>query len=233
MVAGALAVFVAAPAVPRLRHRGGNLRHAELLLGWSVDLGAASLLPTLLLVPAALSLPRRRQRPARAALGRLAAGLAPGVIAAVYLFPGPAREPTIGSPLLTGPAAEDSSLGPPYPMPWIPESRPLLRILGLALLVAVVFTWRTARTRPAWALASGLVLASVAYPLAWADASAALPVPYWGYGAPYYWAAAAVPFLLALTLMRRAGRAPRPHSGEGVEIVSSFYCPVLGLLRNL
>ena len=108
VAAGALAVFVAA-ASPYLGF-GTEVAIADtptFFHGWSVDIGAASLLPTLLLVAAGLSLPRRRQRPARAALGRLAAGLAPGVIAAVYLFPGPAREPTIRFLILTGPAAED------------------------------------------------------------------------------------------------------------------------------
>jgi hypothetical protein len=35
------------------------------------------------------------------------------------------------------------------------------------LLVAVVFSWRAARTRPEAALATALVLVSVAWPLAW------------------------------------------------------------------
>jgi pimeloyl-ACP methyl ester carboxylesterase len=83
--------------------------------------------------------------------------------------------------------------------------RTLLAALGIVLAVIVVVTWRMARKHPDWALASGLVLASVAYPLAWKLFPTA-SVPYWAYEAPYYWAAAAIPFLLALTLMRRAGR---------------------------
>jgi hypothetical protein len=206
VAAGALAVLVAA-ASPYLGFgvEGESSLTPSFFRGWNVDIGAASLLPTLLLVVAGLSL-SRAQRPLRGARARLAAGFAPALIAAVYLFPGPPHERTV---LFTRFASEERprlSLGSPYPMPWIPESRPLLRILGLGLVVMVVLAWRTARTRPAWALASGLVLASLAYPLAWASFRG-VPVPYWGYSAPYYWAAAAVPFLLGLTLVRRAGRA--------------------------
>lgn len=204
--AGALAVFIAA-ASPYVGF-GTDVAIADtpsFFRGWSVDIGAASLLPTLLLVAAGLSLPRGR-RPLRASGARLAAGLAPGVMAAVYLFPGPSREPTVmlemspdGPPKVV--------LGPPYPMPWIPESRPLLRILGVALAVAVVVAWRTARTRPAWALASGMVVASVAYPLVWvAIRTDPLPTPYWLYNGAYPLLLAAIPFLLALMLVRRAGR---------------------------
>jgi hypothetical protein len=205
--AGALAVFVAA-ASPYLGF-GTEVAIADtptFFHGWGVDIGAASLLPTLLLVAAGLSLPRGR--PLSAGVTRLAAGLAPAVIAAVYLFPGPSREPTVMMTLHSPDAPPRVELGPPYPMPWIPESRPLLRILGLALAVAVVLTWRTTRTRPAWALASGLVLASVAYPLVWTTLHAgSLPAPYWLYNGAYPLLLAALPFLLALTLMRRAGRA--------------------------
>ncbi|HMJ02566.1 MAG TPA: hypothetical protein VK506_06470 [Conexibacter sp.] len=181
--------------------------------GWGVDIGVASLLPTLLLVAAGLSLPRGG-RPLRAVHTRLAAGLSPAVIAAVYLFPGPAREPTIMmhySPnwqtrTLEGPPTIE--LGPPYSMPWIPESRPLLRILGIALAVAVVVTWRTARARPASALASAMVLASVAYPLVWVLVRfEPVPTPWWAYNAAYTLLLAGLPLLLALYLMRRAGRA--------------------------
>ena len=94
------------------------------------------------------------------------------------------------------------SLGPAYPMPWLPESKPLLRILGLALAVTVFVTWRYARTRPAWALASGLVLLSVAYPLVWVLLRTdPVPTPWWLYNGAYPLLLAAVPTLLALTLM--------------------------------
>jgi hypothetical protein len=180
--------------------------------GWGVDIGVASLLPTLLLVVAGLAMPRGGIV-LRAARSRLAAGFAPAVIAAVYLFPGPSREPTIMmhySPnwqtrTLEGPPTIE--LGPPYSMPWIPESRPLLRILGIALLVAVVLTWRYARSRPTWALASGMVLASVAYPLVWVLLRTdPIPTPWWLYNGAYPLLLAAIPALVALWLVRRAGR---------------------------
>lgn len=93
--AGALAVFVAA-ASPYLGF-GTEVAIADtptFFHGWGVDIGAASLLPTLLLVAAGLSLPRGRQ-PLRATRARLVAGLGPAVIPAVYLFPGPSREPSV------------------------------------------------------------------------------------------------------------------------------------------
>jgi hypothetical protein len=215
VAAGALAVLVAAaspylgfgtevegPGTPSFFH------------GWGVDIGAASLLPTLLLVAAGLSLRRRPARPPGAVNSRLAAGLGPALVAAVYLFPGPPREPTIMmhySPnwetrTLDGPPTIE--LGAPYSMPWIPESKPLLRILGLALALAVVLTWRRARKHPAPALASGLVLLSVAYPLTWVAirTEGPLTVPYQLYNGAYPLLLAVVPILLALYLMRRAAR---------------------------
>ncbi len=206
--AGALAVFVAA-ASPYVGF-GTEVAIADtptFFHGWSVDIGAASLLPTLLLVAAGLSLPRERQ-PLRARYGRLAAGIAPAVIAAVYLFPGPAREPTIGWTMSPG-EKPVLSLGEPYPMPWIPESRPLLRILGLVLAVAILVTWKRSRTHPAPALASGLVLLSVAYPVAWVAIRTEGPLdfPYQLYNGAYPLLLATIPLLLALWLMRRAARA--------------------------
>jgi len=49
--------------------------------GWSVDIGAASLLPALLLVAGALSLSPRPRPPVREVMGRLALGLMPAVVA--------------------------------------------------------------------------------------------------------------------------------------------------------
>ena len=95
-VAGAIAVFVAA-ASPYVGF-GTEVAIADtpsFFQGWSVDIGVASLLPTLLLVAAGLSLRRSPARPASAVHARLAAGLGPALVAAVYLFPGPAREPTV------------------------------------------------------------------------------------------------------------------------------------------
>jgi len=160
VAAGALIAFAAA-ASPYLGFGTGTDLSGtpSLYHGWGVDIGAASLLPTLLLVAAGLSLPRA-PRPLRAARGRLAATLAPALIAAAWLYPGPAREPTIVWSYMSPGEPPELSLGAPYPMPWLPESKPLLRILGIALAVAVVVTWRAARTRPAPALGSGLVLAA-------------------------------------------------------------------------
>jgi len=215
VAAGALVVFAVA-ASPYLGFGTGTdfTGTPSFYHGWGVDIGVASLLPTLLLVAAGLSLRRRPARQAGAAHARLAAGLGPALVAAVYLFPGPSREPTImmhyspstdGSRTLYGPPTIE--LGPPYSMPWIPESRPLLRILGIALAVAVFLAWRTARTRPAWALACGLVLASVAYPLVWAlIRTEPVPTPYWAYNSGYPLLLAVIPLILALWQMRRAAR---------------------------
>jgi hypothetical protein len=81
-------------------------------------------------------------------------------------------------------------------------------ILGIALAVAVVATWTTFRARPERALATGLVVASVAYPLTFAATrTEALNAPYWLLNDPYPPLLAALPALLALALMRRAGRS--------------------------
>ena len=108
-VAGAIAVFVAA-ASPYVGF-GTDVAIADtpsFFQGWSVDIGVASLLPTLLLVASGLSLRRSPARSASAVHARLAAGLGPALVAAVYLFPGPAREPTVTMVVfVAGRAAED------------------------------------------------------------------------------------------------------------------------------
>jgi hypothetical protein len=207
VAAGALAVFAAAASPYLGLGTGTDLSGTPSLYhGWGVDIGAASLLPTLLLVAAGLSL-RRGAGPLRAVRARLGAGLGPALIAVVYLVPGPPREPTIVWTYRSPGESPELSLGAPYPMPWLPESRPLLRILGIALAVAVVVTWRTARARPAPALASAMVLASVAYPLVWVLLRTdPLPTPWWLYNGAYPLLLAAVPLLLSLLLMRRAAR---------------------------
>jgi hypothetical protein len=53
-------------------------------------------------------------------------------------------------------------LGNPYPFPELTESRTLITALGIGLLVAVVWSWRDARTRPEAALGTALVLLTVA-----------------------------------------------------------------------
>ena len=205
--AGAFAVFATAASPYLGLGTGTDLAGTPSFYhGWGVDIGVASLLPTLLLVVAGLATPRGGIG-LRAARSRLAAGFAPAVIAAVYLFPGPSREPTIGWTYMSPGGPPELSLGPAYPMPWLPESKPLLRILGLALAVAVFLAWRTARSRPAWALASGLVLASVAYPLVWVLLRTdPVPTPWWLYNGAYPLLLAAIPLLLALWIVRRAGR---------------------------
>jgi hypothetical protein len=205
--AGAFAVFATAASPYLGLGTGTDLSGTPSFYhGWGVDIGVASLLPTLLLVVAGLAMPRGGIG-LHAARSRLAAGFAPAVIAAVYLFPGPSREPTITWTYMSPGEPPELSLGPAYPMPWLPESKPLLRILGIALTLTVVVAWRTARSRPAWALASGLVLASVAYPLVWVLLRTdPIPTPWWFYNGAYPLLLAAVPTLLAMWLMRRGAR---------------------------
>jgi hypothetical protein len=199
--AGAIAVFVAA-ASPYIG-LGTEVPEgvtATFFWGYSVDIGAASLLPTLLLVAGALSLPRRLRRPMKTVLARLAAGLTPAVAATIYLLPPPSGEPTYMTVYNGTDSTLQLVLAPPYPWPWIWPSRTLLAVLGIALAIAVAVTWRRARNHAAPALASGLVLLSVAYPLGWA----------WTHNMnlPYYPTLfTALPLLVALILARRAGRA--------------------------
>jgi hypothetical protein len=150
-------------------------------------------------------------------MGRLAVGLVPAIVAIGYLLPAPEPEPTrilvydavkpeVGRTVeVVGPTVV---VGQPYPMPWIFPARTLVAALGIALALAIVVTWRRNRTHPAHALATGLVLASVAYPLVWvAIRSEQVPTPYWAYNGAYPLLLAVLPLLLALVLMRRAGRA--------------------------
>ena len=48
------------------------------------------------------------------------------------------------------------------PLPWLPPSGTLFAILATALAIALFLTWRRARSDPAPAIASALVLMSVA-----------------------------------------------------------------------
>ena len=165
---GAAATFVAAVSP----HFGYGTEAAlndtpSFFAGSGVDLAAASYLPTLLLIAAAWSLPRRPDRSARVVTDRLVLGLLPTAVALIHLLPRQKPDPQIGL-LYRGLAAKpEVSFGDPYPWPWLPESRTLITALGIALLVAVVYSWRAARTRPEPALATALVLMSVAWPLAW------------------------------------------------------------------
>ena len=205
---GAAATFVAA-AAPYLGF-GTEMALSgtpSFFQGWNLDFGASSLLPTLLLIAGGLSLPRGTRLPAKAARARLAAGLLPAAIAAPTLLQYATPTPTIGY-LYNYPDPEPVvQVGPPYSMPWLPPSRGLTLILGAALAIALVVTWRQARARPEWALATGLVLASVAYPVTWElTRTDGLNAPYWLLNAPYPLMLATLPALLALALMRRAGR---------------------------
>jgi len=163
---GAAVTFVAA-ASPYAGLGGGVVRAdtPSVFYGYGVDLGAASLLPTLLLVAGALSLPRSAARPIRLVAGaRLALGLLPAAVALLGLLPAPEREPTYMH--LYRPGLEPTVVaGPADPWPWIPPSRTFLVIFGLALAAVVVLTWTRARAHPAGALASGLC--SSAWPIRW------------------------------------------------------------------
>lgn len=135
--------------------------------GSGVDLAAASYLPTLLLIAAAWSLPRKPERSARDVVDRLVLGLLPTAVALIHLLPREPPDPQIGF-LDRGPGQDlEVTFGDPYPWPWLQESHILITALGIALLIAVVYSWRSARTRPEAALATALVLAAVAWPVAW------------------------------------------------------------------
>ncbi len=201
IVLGAAAVFIAAGAP----YVGGGTEAdvpgtPTFFYATGVDLGAASLLPALLLIGAALTLPRRARRSIVDAAGRLTLGLIPTAFALLHLLPRPEPEPT---PIRTmmGPGREPIfEWGPPYPYPWIPESEPLVTALGLALLVAVAYSWGAARSSPGAALGTALVLVSVAYPVAW---------KLHGYAV---WPTILVPLGAATALTLRAAHATRRSS---------------------
>ena len=198
---GSLATFVAA-AAPYVG-KGTEVAIADtasFYQGWSVDLGAASLLPTLLLAGAAWCMPRRPERSLRLVLDRLVLGLLPTAVALIHLLPRPKPEKTIGVNY-PGPGQDPTvHFGPPYPMPWLTESRTLITAIGIALLVAVVYSWRAARTRPEPALGTALVLVSVSWPLAWVMH---------GYRV---WPQIIVPLVAAVGLTLRAAHAARIES---------------------
>jgi hypothetical protein len=168
IVLGAAAVFIAAGAPYVGRGTEADVPGTPTFFyATGVDLGAASLLPALLLIGAALSLPRRAGSGIVVAAGRLVLGLTPTAFVLVHLLPRPEPQPTPITRMM-GPGQEPIfEWGPPYPYPWIPESEPLVTALGLALLVAVAYSWGAARSSPGAALATALVLVSVAYPVAW------------------------------------------------------------------
>jgi hypothetical protein len=211
VVCGALATFVAA-ASPYLgfgTEVPGHSLTPSFFYGHGVDLAAASLVPTLLLAAAGWSLPRGARPPGQVVATRLVLALAPAVVAAIALLPASRPQPTYGW-LYRGPGTEPKLIeGGPYSMPWLPPSRVLLVIFAVALAAALVLTWIRAREQPAPALASALVLASVAYPLVWATTRNTDVAPYWAYQGTYMWLASAIPLLIAVALARRAGRMRR------------------------
>lgn len=178
--------------------------------GGEVDVGAASLLPTALLIAAGLSLPSRTSRSWPRVTGRLLLGIAPAAIAAWRLWSYTTPVPGVGRWYLH-PAIEPIVMPTaPYPWPWVQAAEHLIGIIALALLTAVVLSWHQARTRPERALATGLVLVTIAYPVAWvATRTEALAFPWWMLNAPYPMLLTAVPALLALALIRRGARDRR------------------------
>ena len=207
-LAGSVATFVAAIAP----HFGKGTEFAfastpSFFDAGTLDLAAASLLPNLLLIAGCLAMPRRAPRAPRVVLGRLALGLLPAAASLLVLLPAPELIPA-------------SELAPPreiapgvffggesnYFAPWAFDAPIFMRAFGIVLGLAIVITWFTARRRRAAALATGLVLASVAYPLVWALMRQDF-TPWWGYQLQYRVGLALLPLLLALALMRRAGRA--------------------------
>jgi hypothetical protein len=211
VVGGALATFVAA-ASPYLgfgTEQPGSSLTPSFFYGHGVDLAAASLIPTLLLATAGWSMPRRRRPPGGVVATRLVLALAPAAAAAMALLPASRPQPAYGFAHMRPGAEPELVVGPPYELPWLPPSRVLLVLFAVALAAALIVTWIRARTQPAPALASALVVASVAYPLVWATFHNVEFAPYWAYQAGYIWLATVVPLLIAVALARRAGRTQR------------------------
>jgi hypothetical protein len=208
---GATAVFVAAAAP----YVGFGTEEAlagtpSFFRGWNLDFGASSLLPTLLLIVGGLSLPRGPRPPTREMAARLGAGLGPAAIAAPTLLQYATPTPTVGYLHRYPHLKPIVQLGPPYSMPWLPPSRGLTLILGVALAIALVVAWRAARAHPEWGLATGLVLVSVAFPLTWElTRTDGLHVPWWLLNLPYPLLLTTLPLLLALVVMRHAAGATR------------------------
>jgi hypothetical protein len=209
IVLGAAAVFVGASA-PYVGY-GAELAlsgTSTFFPAYGVDIGPASLLPALLLAGAGLSLPRRRTRSLEAGLDRLVLGLVPTAAALIYVLTQERSLFNLASPGLGGHTRPESGdavmgLGPTYSVPELIEPGKLLGALGVALLVAMVFSWRAARTRPEAALATVLVLVSVVLPFAWRVHEYAILIPL----------AAAVPLTLrAAHAAQRSSTARRGSS---------------------
>jgi hypothetical protein len=174
----------------------------------ALDFGLASLLPTLLLFAGALSLPRARSRRRHVVAKRLALGLVPALGALLFLLAAPDPPPSYvyeTLPPIDGSRTVRTVVvgeAPRYPMPWIWHAGTLANLLGIALLVALAVTWSRVRTHSAAALGTGLLLASIAYPVVWVGLKR-VPLPYWNYDVRHTLIYAAVPLIAALVLMRR------------------------------
>jgi len=214
-LAGAVATFAAA-AAPHL-----GLGTTATITGipsffdvGTVDLGSASLLPNLLLIAGCLAMPPRPRREPRVIAARLALGILPAAASLLVLLPAPELIPAseLAPPREISPGVLVGS-GYNYPAPWVYDAPIFMRAFGIVLALAVVVSWVTARRHPAAPLASGLVLASVAYPLVWTLMHQDF-TPWWAYDIEYRVGLSVLPLLLALALMRRAGRVrhgpPRP-----------------------
>jgi hypothetical protein len=207
IVVGALAVFAAAGAPYVGWGTEAALNDTATFFPASgVDLGAASLLPALLLAGSALALTRTPQRSVRRVADRLVLGLLPTGLALIHLLPRPTPEPTMifthepppeGTRTIADPTV---GFGAPHPFPELQESGALLGVLGIALVVAAVLSWRAAARRPEAALATALVLVSVAHPVAW---------KLHGYAV---WPHIVVPLGAALALTLRAAHAAHRSS---------------------
>jgi hypothetical protein len=128
-VLGAAALFVAAVS-PYVGYgtKTALADTATFFPASGVDLGAASVIPTLLLAGAALSLPQRRKRSLRMALDRLLLGLLPTAVALIHLLPRERPPPTVGFGYNQLPERGRSLpepevvFGPPYPFPELAAS---------------------------------------------------------------------------------------------------------------
>jgi hypothetical protein len=218
-VGGATVVFLAA-AAPYIGFgtEGSVSGTPSFFAGANVDFGAASLLPTLLLIAAGLSFSRTGLPASDGAAGtsghrlgwvasRLTVGVIPSVIAAVALLPTSTPKPTHRFMIVAGgpdTVREVPITGPPYFAPWAPPSRWLTVVLAVALGLAIVVTWTRARARPERALATGIVLVTIAYPVAWAlTRTEALNFPWWMLNNPWPFVVMIAPMLIALALIRR------------------------------
>jgi hypothetical protein len=214
VVLGALAVLAAAAPYLGLGTEAELKGTPTFYQGYDLDLGAASLLPTLLLAAAGAALPLRRPAPARQSIVRLGYGLLPALIALANLLPPPSPK---SQPITVFDAMSGSSkvvTTPPYPFPEIVPSRTLVAVLATALLIALVIAAVRVRSQPAAALGTGLVIASVAYPVAWV-AIRHMPSPYWLYNGVFPLLVSLLPLLAALILVGRGSGERAKRGGVG------------------